>query len=242
MARTFTIASGETVDLPASDQQRTNLYFADAQSVDDFSFEQAQVHGQVTITAGGATVTLPFSSYAGGYYKVYAGSPGEQPISLGSLRLRSGNSNVDNSGTFLGSANSDIHIGRSVADTVSVSSGDDIVYGKGGDDNIIGGSGHDILYGDAGVDYLGGGDGNDRLYGGADGDIIDGGDDNDEIYGGAGVDTLDGGAGNDIFYGSLGADAIDGGSGIDTLNYETLPWRCNHRLLKPEPSLFRRIR
>ena len=188
MARDFTIASGETVDLPADDSQETHLYFADAQSAEDFSFEQTST--LLTITVDGATVTLPLNSYQGDFYTLYIGSPDDQPISLGTLRLydstNTASATVDSSGNYVGSSSNDIMLGRPVRDVVLGNLGDDLIYGYGGNDNLNGKDGHDIIYGGAGVDTLRGGDDNDRVYGGAEGDNIFGGDGNDEIYGGGG--------------------------------------------------------
>jgi uncharacterized repeat protein (TIGR01451 family) len=104
---------------------------------------------------------------------------------------------------------------RSLAATVSGTSGDDALLGTpgpdviaalGGNDRIVAGPGRDLICAGAGHDYVNAGTAADFVFG-------SGG--RDRLLGKGGPDVLKGSGGNDVLKGGRGADRLRGGHGFD---------------------------
>ncbi|GBD12152.1 Leukotoxin [bacterium HR24] len=59
---------------------------------------------------------------------------------------------------------SELILGRSIADSINAGGGNDCVLGGGGNDSLSGGQGNDVLIGGPGVDSFNGGQGTDTCY------------------------------------------------------------------------------
>jgi Ca2+-binding RTX toxin-like protein len=136
--------------------------------------------------------------------------------------------------TVFGTAEDDVIVGDSEANTIDVSQGGvDRVCGGGSGDAILGqnfvtgetterllasgGDGDDVFRGSAGDDVLLGGAGGDELFSAEGDDRVDGGGGNDVLDGLSGEDTLDGEPGDDQLFGKDGGDDLFGGSAVDRL-------------------------
>jgi hypothetical protein len=88
--------------------------------------------------------------------------PGECASIAGSLTAL-----VVGSGSFDGTAASELILGSAGADTIRGRQGNDCIVSGGGNDDLEGNQGSDVLVGGDGDDALDGGQGNDICYGGS---------------------------------------------------------------------------